>query len=150
MPHPSDQDTTSTGPLRWVLCAAGLASAALALIGAFLPVLPTTPFLILAAACFVRSSPRFHQRLLANRTFGPYLSQWQRDHTVPPDAKRKAYAMVLLSFAVSIWLIELTWLRYTLVAIGLTLIAFLTRLPTTTFEGAEEDSATPADSPGDA
>lgn len=105
--------------------------------GAFLPVLPSTPFLLLAAACFAKSSPTFHRRLLANRVFGPYLQQWQHDHTVPREAKRKAYGLVVATFAVSIGLCDSTWLRGTLVVLGVGLILFLAWLPTTPIEEEE-------------
>jgi uncharacterized membrane protein YbaN (DUF454 family) len=117
--------------MRWLLLSAGVLCTALGAAGAFLPLLPTTPFLLLAAACFVRSSPALHRRLLANRIFGPYLAQWQRDRTVPRDAKRKAYGLVVLTFAVSIALTKVTWLRVTLAGLGLALIGFLAWLPTT-------------------
>ena len=120
-----------SGPVRWVLIAVGSLFTALATLGALLPVLPTTPFLLLAAACFARSSPAFHRRLLANRQFGPYIAQWQRDHTVPRDAKFKAYALVVVTFAVSIALVDATWLRVTLAGLALALLAFLACLPTT-------------------
>ena len=125
------------GLVRSCLLALGLSFTGLATLGAFLPVLPTTPFLLLAGACFARSSPAFHKRLLANRVFGPYVAQWQHDHTVPRDAKRKAYGLVVLTFAVSIALVTATWLRLTLAGLGIGLIAFLAWLPTTS-SGAEE------------
>jgi uncharacterized protein len=109
----------------------GLLAAGLAVLGSFLPVLPTTPFLILATACFVRSSSRFHQLLLTNRIFGPYLVQWEHDHTVPREAKRKAYTLVVLSFGLSIYLVGAPWLRFTLAGIGVVLLVLLYRLPTT-------------------
>lgn len=117
------------GPARWLLLALGLFFTALALVGALLPVLPTTPFLLLAAACFVRSSPAFHRRLLANRIFGPYIEQWQQDRTVPRDAKIKAYVLVVVTFAISIVLVGQAWLRWSLAGVGLALIVFLVRLP---------------------
>ena len=103
---------------------------ALAAVGAFLPVLPTTPFLLLAAMCFARSSPALHRRLLANRVFGPHIAQWEHDHTVPPEAKLKAYGLVVVSFAISIALVEAWWLRGVLLSIGAGLLVFLARLPT--------------------
>ena len=120
-----------TGLARWCLLLLGLLFTTLGAVGSFLPVLPTTPFLLLAAVCFRRSSPAFYRRLHANRVFGPYLSQWQRDRTIPREAKRKAYGLVTISFALSIALVDVTWLRWTLGALGIALISFLARLPTT-------------------
>ena len=127
----TDEPRPHSGPLRWLLVAAGVACTTLAALGAFLPVLPTTPFLLLAGACFARSSPRLRQRLLDNRFFGPYLAQWQHDRTIPREAKRKAYGLAVLSFALSIALVSETWLRVMLLVIGLALLAFLRALPTT-------------------
>jgi uncharacterized membrane protein YbaN (DUF454 family) len=107
---------------------------ALATLGAFLPVLPTTPFLLLAAACFVRTSPALHQRLLENRIFGPYIAQWQHDHTIPRAAKRKAYGLAAMTFTLSILAVDSTRLRILLACIGLALMAFLAWLPTTPLE----------------
>lgn len=119
-----------TGFARWGLVILGVALTVLATIGAFLPVLPTTPFLIVAAACFARSSPRFHKKLLENRIFGPYISQWENTRTVPPEAKRKAYGLVLLTFGLSIAFVGITWVRVTLAVVGLLLLVFLMSLPT--------------------
>lgn len=124
----------STGPLRWLLLGAGVLSTALAALGAVLPVLPTTPFLLLAGACFVRSSPKLHQRLLQNSAFGPYLAQWERDRTIPREAKRRAYFLAVASFGLSISIAEAAWLRWTLLGIGVVLLLFLRALPTTSEE----------------
>ncbi len=109
----------------------GLLFTALGTAGVFLPLLPATPFLLLASACFARSSPTFHRRLLANRLFGPYLAQWQHDRTVPREAKRRAYVLVVITFALSIVLVDATWLRGMLTGVGIALIGFLAWLPTT-------------------
>lgn len=122
------------GPARWLLLALGVLLTALATLGAFLPVLPTTPFLLLAAACFVRTSPALHQRLLENRIFGPYIAQWQHDHTIPRAAKRKAYGLAAMTFTLSILAVDSTRLRILLACIGLALMAFLAWLPTTPLE----------------
>jgi uncharacterized membrane protein YbaN (DUF454 family) len=119
-----------TGLARWCLLILGLLSVLLGIVGAFLPIIPTTPFLLLAAACFMRSSPALHQRLLTNRIFGPYLVEWQRDHTVPLAAKRKAYGMVIVSFSVSAFLVPETWMRLVVAGIGLAMLALLFWLPT--------------------
>lgn len=75
---------------------------ALGVLGVFLPVLPTTPFMLLAAACFARSSPRFHRWLLNNPTFGPIIDEWHSHRSIPYRAKRTALLLIALSFGVSI------------------------------------------------
>lgn len=126
-----ERTTLSSGLCRGLLLAAGWLCIGLAIVGVVLPLVPTTPFLLLAAACFVRSSPRFHRWLLSNRVFGPILEQWRRDKTVPRSAKRKAYIVVVLSLGLSIALIDVTWLRAALFVLGIGLIVFIARLPTT-------------------
>ena len=69
--------------------------------------------------------------LLANPTFGPYLAQWQRDRSVPRGAKRKAYVLVVATFALSIALVGIDWVRVLLVVIMAGLLAFLAWLPET-------------------
>ncbi len=124
--------------MRWLLLALGLLFTGLGAAGAFLPVLPTTPFLLLAGACFARSSPAFHRRLLANHVFGPYVAQWQRDRTVPRDAKRKAYGLVVVTFAVSVAVVDGTWLKGVLAGLGIALLGFLAWLPTTPVRDAPD------------
>jgi len=129
--RPAPEGLGGGGLKRALLLVVGILATALGAVGAFLPVLPTTPFLLVAGACFVRSSPALHRRLLANRVFGPYLAQWQRDRTVPRDAKRKAYGLVVVTFAISIALVEANWLRGVLAGLGVALLAFLAWIPTT-------------------
>ncbi len=130
-PEASPVEPARSGPTRALLLVLGLCFSALGTEGAFLPVLPTTPFLLRAAACFARSSPRFHARLLGNRMFGPYLTQWQHDRTIPREAKRKAYGLVVLTFGLSIAFVDGGLLRGMLALIGALLVAFLAWLPTT-------------------
>jgi len=99
-------------------------------VGVFLPLLPTTPFLLLAAACFVRSSPRLHARLLAHPRLGPFLEQWRRERSVPLAAKRRAYVLVILCFALSITLAKGLAVRLALGVLGLVLLVFLACLRT--------------------
>lgn len=72
---------------RSVFLAAGLLFTGLGFLGAFLPVLPTTPFLILAAACYTRSSPRLESWLLHHERFGPLLRGWRLRGAIPRRAK---------------------------------------------------------------
>ncbi|MDO5059604.1 MAG: YbaN family protein, partial [Neisseria sp.] len=60
-------------PIFWLF---GAIAFSLGVIGIFLPVLPTTPFILLAAACWAKASPRFHQWLLNHRYFGPMVADW--------------------------------------------------------------------------
>ena len=87
--------------LRGVYLVAGLLFVALGFIGAFLPVLPTTPFLILAAACFARSSRRLERRLLDHPRFGPMLLDWRRRGAIPRKAKMMSLAGTALGFLLS-------------------------------------------------
>lgn len=83
----------------WI--AAGLSSVALGAAGALLPLLPTTPFLILAAYCLARGSPRLHRRLVEHPRFGPALADWQRHGAISRRARRIALATLCLAIGAS-------------------------------------------------
>jgi uncharacterized membrane protein YbaN (DUF454 family) len=73
----------------------GYTSLGLGFAGVFLPVLPTTPFILLSASCFSRSSDRLHRWLLAHSTFGPLLSDWEHGGAIRPKAK--AWSILLMN-----------------------------------------------------
>jgi uncharacterized membrane protein YbaN (DUF454 family) len=75
---------------RWILIVSGVFFVSLGALGVVLPLLPTTPFLLLAAACFARSSEHLHQLLLDNPTFGPMIRSWEEHRCIPRPAKRVA------------------------------------------------------------
>lgn len=90
------------GVRRIVYFAAGWGCVGLGLLGAMLPVLPTTPFLLLASYFFVRTSPRANAWLLRSRLFGPYLRDWQEQGGVRLSVKLTAITVVLATVVVSI------------------------------------------------
>jgi len=68
----------------------------LGLIGVFLPLLPTTPFLLVSAGCFAKSSDKWHQRLLSNKIFGPLIRVWQDRKCISFSTKVMALSLVIL------------------------------------------------------
>jgi hypothetical protein len=70
-----------------------------------LPLLPTTPFVLLAAFCFSRASQRYEQWLLTHPRFGPMVRDWRDHHAVPLAAKRLAWAMMTVSSVTAWWLL---------------------------------------------
>ena len=80
----------------------------LGLLGVVLPVLPTTPFLLLAAGCFARSSPRLHRWLLTHRVFGPPVRNWEDNGGISRPAKRLAVGSMAAILVVSL-VLGLSW-----------------------------------------
>lgn len=72
----------------------GAIAVVLAILGVFLPLLPTTPFLLLASACFARGSTRLHHWLITNRHFGEYLRNYEQGRGIPLRAKVTAMLML--------------------------------------------------------
>lgn len=123
---------------RIILIIIGWLAIVLGTLGVFLPLLPTTPFILLAAWCFSRSSPRFHQWLLYRSWFGHYLRYWQQHKAMPPGAKSRAIGVIILTFALSSWLVTVTWVRILLLVILFCLLIFLWRLPVVDAEQQNE------------
>lgn len=117
-------------PLRVVLVVVGTLSLGLGVVGLFVPVLPTTPFLLLAAACYARASSRLYGWLLGQPAFGPIIVEWRSSRSLPPGVKARALVLVALTFLVSTALVGDPVVRVGLVATGLILAAFLSRIPT--------------------
>jgi len=134
-PIPPRDYTDETKPLaprgvRILLLAVGLVCVALGAPRQVPPVLPTTPFLLVAAACFARASPRFYQRLLANPTFGPLIRDWREQRAIPRRAKRTAIAAIALTIGSSVaFFVEPLWLQTLLAAFGVGLAVWMYRLP---------------------
>ncbi len=90
--------------MRGLWLATGLFFLVVGVVGVFLPVLPTTPFLLIAAAAFARSSPRLHAWLLAHPLLGPPIRDWQDHGAISKAAKRLAVGTMAVVFLVSLWL----------------------------------------------
>ena len=87
----------------------GLTSLALGMIGAFLPLLPTVPFILLAAFCFARSSPGFERRMIAHKHFGPHIMDWRDSRAISRSGKRAAWVAFAFSGAAGFILLPLWW-----------------------------------------
>ena len=114
---------------KWLLKVTGLFFVGLAILGVVLPILPTTPFLLVAAACFAKSSPRLQKKLLANKTFGPLIHEWQQYRSIPRKAKRIALLTIILSVAWSAYLLKNIMLTMLVFILVLGPFIFLWRLP---------------------
>ena len=115
---------------RAILVAAGSVSLGLAVLGIFLPLLPTTPFLLLASACYVRSSERLHRRLMGNRVLGGYIRNFQERRGIPLRAKVTTVALLWLPLAYSVYRLDLPWLEALLVLMGAVWSVLIFRMKT--------------------
>ena len=114
---------------RILLLSLGWLAIVLGTLGIVLPLLPTTPFVLLAAWCFARSSPRFHHWLLWKSAFGRYIRHWQQHRAMPPGAKMRAMLLIVITFSISIYLVNLLWVRILLGAMLCMLLLFMWRIP---------------------
>jgi len=117
---------------------AGCIAVALGVLGIFLPLLPTTPFLLLASACFARGSTRMHAWLLGNSVFGEYLRNFEEGRGIPLRAKITAITLLWLSLAYSVSRVPGAPLRIMLIAIGIGVTVYLVRyVPVWRAKGAD-------------
>jgi hypothetical protein len=116
--------------VRAMLVTAGTLCVALGVIGIFVPGLPTTPFLLLAAACYARASERFYLWLLRNPALGPTIRDWRRHRSIPYRTKIVAIALMTTTIGVSIALLARYPLAQVVLAvIGVIVGAWLYRIP---------------------
>jgi len=108
---------------RQLLIIAGTLSLAVGIVGIFVPLLPTTPFLLLAAGCYLRSSQRFYNWLMTNRLFGAYIRNYFEGRGIPVKVKLFIIALLWVTIGISIWLVAkpLVTAILLIVAIGVTL-----------------------------
>jgi uncharacterized protein len=112
--------------LLWLF--AGLVFLAVGAVGIILPLLPTTPFLLLAAYCFTHSSPRLHRWLHGHPTFGPLINNWNQYGSIDRHAKRIAIVVILLTPVITV-MIGIPWwaLASQLLVLGFAATFILTR-----------------------
>ncbi len=101
----------------------------LGIAGIALPLLPTTPFILLASACFMRGSPAFYQWLHNHKTFGPILDNWHKHRAVTSKVKKRGATFIALSFMVSIVVVPLVWVKIGLLVMLIVLLSWFMRLP---------------------
>jgi uncharacterized membrane protein YbaN (DUF454 family) len=111
---------------RPLLIILGFISLALGILGAFLPVLPTTPFAILSAYLFSKSSPRLHQWMLGLPILGPAVLEWQKHKVIRPRAKFVCTVLIILTIGSSIAFADISFeLKIMLVIIGISVLTFV-------------------------
>lgn len=116
--------------VRLAFLALGSLFVVLGIAGVFLPVLPTTPFMLLAAACYARASVRFYNWLLNNRLFGPTILDWQRYRSIPYRVKWTAIILMGVTLCISIvFFVPWPELQIALALFGILLGAYLYTLP---------------------
>lgn len=117
--------------VRVVFLGVGCLFFLLGVIGVFLPFLPTTPFMILAASCFAKSSHRFHLWLTNHPVFGGLLRDWEERRAIPRYAKYLAWTMMSLSCAMLFYRLPQSWWWLAILAslICLATIVWMARLP---------------------
>ena len=124
MTQPERPECRPTSRLpRWLLTVLGVLAVALGALGVVVPILPTTPFLLLAAACFIRSSDRLYHWLITHPLFGAFIRDYREHRAIPLRVKVPVLILLWLTIGTSIiWVAEALWLRLLLgaIAVGVT------------------------------
>jgi len=116
--------TLSVRPLYKIL---GFISLALGLVGVVVPIMPTTPFAILAAYLFSKSSPAMEAYVLNLKVIGPLVRSWREDRVISPKAKVSCTVMIVLVMGISLYTVHTTFMiKLVMALIGLAVIIFVT------------------------
>ena len=116
--------------LLWAI--GGVVFVAIGTIGVILPLLPTTPFLLLAAYCFARSSPKLHDWLLNHRSFGPLISNWDRYGSIDRRSKCIAMIVILMTLGISVAIDVPSWALASQIVVLVIVSTFILTRPETT------------------
>lgn len=144
--QPTSCDSPRNRALRALLLALGSLFLLLGIIGIVVPVLPTTPFLILAAVCYARSSVRCYQWLVTNRVFGRYLDDYLHRRGIPWRVRASALAFTWVVIGVSaVLFVDRLWLRIFLLVIALAVTVHLVMLKNTKAKAGQQSADDPCD-----
>ena len=115
--------------LQALLVTCGTVCVGLGILGIFLPLLPTTVFLLLATACYARSSERFHQKLVNHRFLGAYIRNYRNGRGMAPREKAITIGLLWIGIGVTmIWSVTAWWLRGVLLLIAVSVTVHVARL----------------------
>lgn len=115
--------------MKTLMMLCGWLCVVLGVLGIFLPLLPTTPFILLAAWLFARSSERFHEWLVTHPKLGPIISAWQDGKGLARPVRRRILIVLWLSMSLSMWLVGKLWAVVLLSFIALSVSLYLLRMP---------------------
>ena len=116
--------------LRFIFLSVGMFSLVLGILGIFLPVLPTTPFILLSMICYSKSSAKFYNLLLNNRFFGPHLRRWKYERCIPLKVKIFAISLLFITVGSSvIFFIKFVPAKIIVSCIALLVIFYISKFP---------------------
>ena len=115
--------------LHYCLICLGWICVVLGVVGIFLPLLPTTPFILLAAWCFAKSSPRFHRWLTSHPKLGPIVHTWQSGEGISRALRNRVLAVMWASMLLSMWIVGKWWSVALLSSIGAAVSIYILRQP---------------------
>ena len=116
-------------PVKILLIATGTFLIGVSIVGIFIPVLPTTPFLLLAAALYARSSKRFYNWVINNRILGRYIKNYREGKGIPLKVKIIAISILWITIGYSaIFAMEILWVRILLVIIAIGVTVHIVRV----------------------
>ena len=117
------------GAVKYFLILLGIFFVAIGVIGIVVPGLPTTIFMIAAAACFAKSSPWLHNWLMSHPWFGPIINDWNETRSIPRNGKRLALIMMGVACVYTWFVIEALYLKLAILGVMLLPAIFVYRLP---------------------
>jgi uncharacterized membrane protein YbaN (DUF454 family) len=112
-----------------LLLSLGWLSVVLGVVGIFLPIMPTTPFILLAAWCFAQSSPRFHQWLRSHKHLGLIVRSWEDGNGIPRKVRNRVIFLLWFSLCFSTLILRIWWVGLIFFAVGVGVTIYLMRQP---------------------